>query len=115
TVPTCKQCAARMPVPADVATDAPAARRTVPAAPSRDAVTVRTSGTLDGMTWASLRIAAYARLSRDDEDSASIAHQGDATDATAARHGGSVARTYTDDGLSGTLPLESRPGMAALV
>src|SRR5690606_27002695 len=103
-VPTCKRCAAKMPAPVDAAdettkTPVPApARRTVPAAPSRDAVTVRTSGTLDGMTWASLRIAAYARLSRDDEDSASIAHQGDATDATAARYGGSVARTYTDDG-----------------
>lgn len=118
-LPTCKRCAAKMPASVDAAdetTNTPApVRRAAPAAPSRDAVTVRTSGTLDGMSWASLRIAAYARLSRDDEDSASIAHQGDATDATAARYGGSVARTYTDDGLSGTLPLESRPGMAALV
>jgi DNA invertase Pin-like site-specific DNA recombinase len=70
---------------------------------------------VDGMSWQDLRIASYLRLSRDDDDSASIAHQDAATDRTANTHGGTVAARYTDDGLSGTLPLEDRPDMARLV
>ncbi|WP_285577096.1 recombinase family protein [Actinoallomurus iriomotensis] len=91
-------------------------RRAVSANIARDAVTVRVPArNVDGMSWGDLRIASYLRLSRDDDDSASIAHQDATTDRTAKAHGGTVAARYTDDGLSGTLPLEDRPDMARLV
>lgn len=69
------------------------------------------------VNWALAMIASYLRLSRDDEDSTSIAQQDDVTRAFAASHGGTIARRFIDDGVSGKVPFERRTpdGMPALL
>jgi DNA invertase Pin-like site-specific DNA recombinase len=69
------------------------------------------------VNWALATIAAYLRLSRDDEDSTSIAQQDDVTTAFAATHGGTITRRFVDDGVSGKVPFERRTpdGMPALL
>lgn len=74
--------------------------------------------TMTPVAWTDLIIASYLRLSRDDEDSTSIAQQDETTRELARRNGGTVARTFTDDGYSGKLPLDRRDadkGMPALL
>lgn len=68
--------------------------------------------------WANLAVAAYLRLSRDDEDSTSIRQQDESTATFTASHGGRIARRFVDDGVSGKVPFEQRTpdtGMPALL
>lgn len=77
-----------------------------------------TARTLTPVAWTDLIVASYLRLSRDDEDSTSIAQQDETTQELARRNDGAVARTFTDDGFSGKLPFARRDaerGMPSLL
>src|SRR5690606_23033017 len=108
--PTCKQCAARMPVPADAVTveiDAPApTRRAVPSASAREAVTVNVTGDA---------VVIYVRLSRDSDDSTSVESQRDICRAFAESRGWEVVVICEDVDVSGATALEERPGMARVL
>ncbi|MEU8345359.1 recombinase family protein [Spirillospora sp. NPDC048832] len=108
--PTCRQCADRMPVPADavtveIAEPAPSGRA-VPAVSAREAVTVNVTGDV---------VVIYVRLSRDSDDSTSVESQRDICRTFAEARGWEVAEICEDVDVSGATPLEDRPGMARVL
>lgn len=61
------------------------------------------------------RIASYARISQSRDESTSIARQREQAQAWAAMKGGTLVAEYEDDGISGAVPPQDRPGLAAAI